>query len=175
MKVNVVDYSSLWSGLYRQEAKNLKEIVQENQVASFHIGSTSVIGLKAKPVIDILLVVKTIEQLDNQSRAFETLGYEVMGEFGLPGRRYFRKGGDQRTHHIHAYQFDNTQEILRHLCFRDFLRTHPKIAEEYGLLKEQLAQQFPTDIERYGDGKDAFVKRIEAEALIDYWQKREKA
>ncbi|KAF1295653.1 hypothetical protein BAU15_03685 [Enterococcus sp. JM4C] len=170
--ITVEEYSPEWPELYRKEAEKVKEIVRGNEVAIYHIGSTSVVGLKAKPVIDILLVVREIQLLDQQTALFERLGYEAMGELGLPQRRFFRKGGDHRTHHIHAYQFDNSQEILRHLCFRDYLVAHPTVAQEYGQLKQALALKFPNDIEQYGDGKDAFVKRIEAEALMDFWQQR---
>ena len=172
MEVKVVDYSPNWPRLYEEEKHILSAILKENEVAIFHIGSTSVVGLKAKPVIDILLVVKDLQQLDQQTSAFERLGYEVMGEFGLPGRRYFRKGGERRTHQIHAYSYESTQEILRHLCFCEYLRQQPEISVAYGQLKQQLASQYPRDIEKYGDGKDAFVKKIEKEALLNYWKNR---
>lgn len=172
MEIQVVNYSSNWPLLYEEEKKALLPILAENGVAIFHIGSTSVVGLKAKPIIDILLVVKEIQLLDQQTPDFEALGYEVMGEFGLPNRRYFRKGGDKRTHQIHAYPYDCTQEILRHLCFCEYLRQQPEISLEYGRLKQQLAKQYPRDIEKYGDGKEAFVKRIEKEALLNYWKNR---
>ncbi|MFD3262223.1 GrpB family protein [Paenibacillus lentus] len=86
--------------------KFFAQILQDDLVNSFHIGSTSVPGLKAKPITDILLVVKDIGGLDTFSAQFENLGYEVMGEFGIKGRRYFRKGGDDRTHQIHAFQYE---------------------------------------------------------------------
>ncbi|SSS98606.1 Uncharacterised protein family (UPF0157) [Acinetobacter baumannii] len=94
-----------------------------------------------------------------------------MGEFGLSGRRYLRKGPIKRTHHVHIYQFDNTQEILRHLAFRNYLRENPAIATTYGTLKKQLAQAHPDSIDKYMDGKDAFIKKIEKEALKKHWEK----
>lgn len=131
----------------------------------FHIGSTSVKNLKAKPIIDTLLVVNYIENLNNYSAQFEKRGYEVMGEFGIKTRRYYRKGGDNRTHQIHAFQYYNIQEIERHLSFRDYLRQNQTISNEYGALKAGLAHRFPNDIKGYSDGKETFVKRIEKEAL----------
>ncbi|BDQ49722.1 hypothetical protein EfsSVR2281_15330 [Enterococcus faecalis] len=95
----------------------------------------------------------------------------IWGEFGLSGRRYLRKGPIKRTHHVHIYQFDNTQEILRHLAFRNYLRENPAIATTYGTLKKQLAQAHPDSIDKYMDGKDAFIKKIEKEALKKYWEK----
>jgi GrpB-like predicted nucleotidyltransferase (UPF0157 family) len=97
----------------------------------------------------------------------EALAYEALGEFGIPGRRYFRKGGDDRTHQAHVFQVGDPG-VERHLAFRDYLRAHPGVAAEYGVLKAGLAQQFPEDIDKYMDGKDAFVKAAEQEALRWY-------
>ena len=170
--IKVVDYHQNWSSDYQKEEYSIRAILQEELVNSFHIGSTSVPGLKAKPIIDILLVVNDINKLDSFSKQFQEIGYEVMGEFGITGRRYFRKGGDHRTHQIHAFQYDNIQEIERHLSFRDYLRQSPEICKEYGELKSKLADQYPTDIDGYGDGKDNFVKKIEKEALKWHWTNR---
>lgn len=172
MNIRVVDYNQNWNNEYKKEELSIKTFLQEELVNSFHIGSTSVQGLKAKPIIDILLVVKDISELDTYSEQFENLGYEVMGEFGIEGRRYFRKGGDNRTHQIHAFQYDNIQEIERHLSFRDYLRQNPEISKEYGELKSKLAEKYPTDIDGYGDGKNDFVKKIEKKALEWHWSVR---
>ena len=87
-------------------------------VALHHIGSTSIPGIFAKPIIDILLEVSDLEKLDKQSHALVALGYERLGEFGIVGRRYFRKNSASgiRTHHVHAFQTGNA-EIERHLAF----------------------------------------------------------
>lgn len=95
-------------------------------------------------------------------------GHECMGEFGIEGRRYFRKGGDNRTHQIHIFEQSNHKDINRHIAVRDFLRTHPDIALEYGELKMELAYRFSEDIEGYCTGKDAFVKQLEKDALLWY-------
>lgn len=172
MNITVVEHNPYWKEEYLKEEREIKEILHDELVNSFHIGSTSVPGLKAKPIIDILLVVKDINALDNYSVQFEKLGYEVMGEFGICGRRYFRKGGDNRTHQIHAFQYDNVQEIERHVSFRDYLCHYPEISQEYGELKSELASKYPNDIESYGDGKDDFVKKVEKQALIWHWTNR---
>lgn len=91
-----------------------------------------------------------------------------MGEFGIAGRRCFRKGGDNRTHQIHIFEKSNNKDIDRHLAVRDFLRTHPETAAKYGELKIRLAERFPEDIEGYCNGKDAFVKQMEKDALLWY-------
>ena len=172
MKIKISDYDQKWADTYQQEALNIKTILQHELIQSFHIGSTAVPGLKAKPIIDILLVVQDVHKLDLFAKAFEALGYEVMGEFGLTGRRYFRKGGDNRSHQIHAFQYDNLAEIERHLIFRDYLRCHPEVCQQYGILKSTLAIQNPDDIIAYGDGKENFVNEIERKAIQWHWSIR---
>ncbi|WP_152393209.1 GrpB family protein [Paenibacillus guangzhouensis] len=169
MNIIVVEHNPHWREMYLEEEREIQEILSDVLVNSYHMGSTAVPGLKAKPIIDILLVVTDINALDNYTLPFEKLGYEVMGEFGIRGRRYFRKGGDNRTHQIHAFQFDHIQEIERHLIFRDYLCHQPEVVKDYGELKSMLAQKYPNDIEAYGDGKDDFVKKVEKQALLWHW------
>lgn len=171
MRVIVTEYQPAWVEQFEEEAQALKQILKENCLKVEHIGSTSVPNLAAKPIIDFLIIVEEIEKVDLLQGEFERIGYEYMGEFGLSGRRYLRKGSIKRTHHVHIYQFDNTQEILRHLAFRNYLRENPAIATTYGTLKKQLAQAHPDSIDKYMDGKDAFIKKIEKEALKKHWEK----
>lgn len=156
--------------MFRSEAAQITDIMGDNLLQIFHIGSTSVPGLAAKPIIDILPVVRSLELVDACTAAFEAIGYEAMGELGISGRRYLRKGGDNRTHQIHAFRYDNSSDILRHLAFRDYLRCHPDVSADYGALKSRLAAQHPADIESYGDGKEAFVRQVERDALQWYWR-----
>ena len=171
MRVIVTEYQPAWVEQFEEEAQALKQILKENCLKVEHIGSTSVPNLAAKPIIDFLVIVEEIEKVDLLQWEFERIGYEYMGEFGLSGRRYLRKVPIKRSHHVHIYQFDNTQEILRHLAFRNYLRENPAIATTYGTLKKQLAQAHPDSIDKYMDGKDAFIKKIEKEALKKYWEK----
>lgn len=172
-KIEVVPYDSLWPKKFEEEKDRLMAVLPEQLVVQvLHIGSTSVPGLAAKPIIDISLVVGEISELDNYQDALASLGYESWGEYGLPGRRYFPKGGDTRTHQIHAYQYDNLSELGRHVAFRDYLRVHPEIAEEYARIKIYAAAAHPTDIDGYCDYKDEFVKNIEKEALKWLWQNK---
>ncbi len=165
MRVQVVDYNKEWKMMYEQEAKAIEYILGDLLVEVHHIGSTSVEGLKAKPIIDIMPVVKKIEEVDGFDLEFEKIGYECMGEFGIKGRRYFRKGKDERTHQVHIFEESNVENIKRHLAVRDYLRVHDDVALEYGKLKETLALKYPNDIEAYCDGKDDFVKQMERDAL----------
>ena len=165
MRVIVTDYNPNWPGLFEVEANQLREVFGEELIALHHIGSTSVTGLKAKPIIDIMPVVRDIEVVDKFNDKMIGLGYKPMGEFGIPERRFFRKGEDVRTHHIHIFQL-NGRNVERYLAFRDFLRHHADEAKKYGEFKEILADRFPNDIEAYMDGKNDFIKDLEQKAIM---------
>lgn len=169
MEVRVVPHDPAWAAAYEAEAARIKEALRGILVDIHHIGSTAVEGLSAKPIIDIMPVVTDVALVDARSAAFEALGYECMGEFGISGRRYFRKGGDRRTHQVHVFGQDSQADIERHIALRDYLRAHPEAARAYGRLKARLAGQYPHDIQGYSSGKDAFVRRLEQEALR--WQR----
>lgn len=172
--ITVVDYNPLWPKKYEEEALLIKDILADNCVAIYHIGSTSVEGLAAKPIIDIMAAVQNLEKVDDAAEAFSKIGYEYLGEFGIAGRRYLRKGGDERTHQIHIFQTEDWNNIGRHLAFRDYMRTHKKERDEYAKIKKVLAQKFPYDIDGYCDGKEEFVRKIEKLALSQFdgtWDK----
>lgn len=168
MKVKVKEHNEKWKQMYSEESQYIKDVFGGELIDIYHIGSTSVIGLKAKPIIDMMPVVKHIEKIDSFNEQMADIGYESLGENGIKGRRYFRKGGDNRTHQIHIFQEDNEEDINRHLAVRDYLRTHPEDAKRYGDLKEKLAKRFPSDIDSYASGKDAFVKELEKKAMNWY-------
>ena len=161
----VTEYSPEWSVKFEKEAEIIKNILKDNCAAIYHIGSTAVEGMKAKPVIDIMPVVADIQKVDCLASEFEKIGYEYLGEFGIRGRRYLRKGGDERTYQIHIFDVTNKADVERHLAVRDYLRAHKETADKYGNLKEKLARKFPYDIDGYCDGKADFVKELEKTAL----------
>ena len=165
MNIIVTEYNENWVQLFKIEATKIQEIFKDEIVEIHHIGSTAVPGLKAKPIIDIMPIVQNIEIVDTFNEKLIEIGYEALGELGIKGRRYFRKGGENRTHQIHIYQIDNDIEIERHLAVRDYLKSHKKDVIEYGNLKERLANEFPKDIEGYSIGKDDFVKNLERRAI----------
>ena len=166
--ITVVSYDPVWVLKFKYEKQKIEAILKNDCFGVFHIGSTSVKNLDAKPIIDILVVVRDLSLVDAKQTEFENLGYEYLGEFGIKGRRYLRKGGDERTHQIHVFKHDNLDEIIRHLAFRDYLRTHKDVCTEYAKLKKDLADKFPYDINGYCDGKDNFVKEHEQKALAWY-------
>jgi GrpB-like predicted nucleotidyltransferase (UPF0157 family) len=163
-KVEVCTYNENWSVMFTEEAEKLNLIFGIEMVDIYHFGSTAVPGLKAKPIIDMMPVVRDINDVDQYNEEMKKIGYEPKGENGIPGRRYFQKGGDNRTHHVHIYQA-GSDEIKRHLAFRDYLRSHPDVMKIYGELKEKLAQQYPYDIDSYINGKDQFARELEVKAL----------
>src|SRR5690606_26743872 len=123
-KVNVSPYDKQWPVLFENEAQEIKRILGEELLDIHHLRSTSVPGLAAKSIIDMLAVVRNIEAVEGFNAELRTIGYTGKGENGIAGRRYFQKGGDERTHHLHIYQ-SGSPEIERHLVFRDYLRAHP--------------------------------------------------
>ncbi|MFC5602313.1 GrpB family protein [Sporosarcina koreensis] len=163
MKVRLSKYDENWVQMFNEEALVLRSIFGEEIIKFEHFGSTSVPGMKAKPVIDMMCLVKDIEKIDTFNEQMLSLDYDVAGEWGIEGRRLFRKGGEDRTHHIHVYQQGNPH-IQRHLVLRDYLRTHPKEVERYTYLKEELAQRYD-DTALYSKAKKPFVKELEQRAL----------
>ena len=162
----VKEYNPNYPLMFEKEMKLIIPILKDNLVDSFHIGSTAVPGLKSKPIIDIMISVNSLEEVDKKQREFENIGYEYLGEFGIKGRRYLRKGGDERNHQIHIFHKDDKNNLIRHLAVRDYLIAHEEIANEYGELKEKLALRFPYDIDGYCDGKEEFVRQLERDSLI---------
>lgn len=163
MKIRLADYSLNWHYMFEQEAKMLKSIFADDIITIEHFGSTAIPGMKAKPVIDIMCIVRDIKKVDMFNNQMTTLHYDVAGEWGIEGRRLFRKGGENRTHHIHFFQYNNPN-IERHLVFRDYLLAHPKEATVYSEFKEHLAQKYD-DTRDYSPAKKAFVSEMEKKAL----------
>ena len=171
-KVEVVPYHPDWPKKFTAEANQLKAVFASELLSIHHFGSTSIPGISAKPIIDILLIVRNIEAVDALAPRLNALGYHGVGEYGIPGRRFFYKGTNEiRSHHLHVYESGNPH-ILRHLVFRDYMRCHPISARDYARLKEELAGEYPEDIDRYIAGKNAFVREHEKKAL-DWWQEKD--
>jgi GrpB-like predicted nucleotidyltransferase (UPF0157 family) len=167
LRIEVVSHETGWAAAFDEEARLLETALGSVAVRIHHIGSTAIPAISAKPVIDILIEASALGALDLRTEEMRGLGYESMGEFGIPGRRYFRKTDSrgQRTHHVHAFAVGDP-EIQRHLAFRDYLRAHPEIANRYGALKAELAARHADDPDAYMDGKDPFIREHERLALV---------
>lgn len=166
-----VDHDPSWSAAFDREAAILAGLLGDLLVSIHHVGSTSVPGLAAKPIIDLLPLVTEIELVDERSGALEGAGYRAWGEFGLPGRRYFTKDDSAgwRTHNVHVYAHDDP-EATRHLAFPAYLRHHPDAAAEYAEVKRRAYELHPSDVAAYNDAKDAWIKEHERRALR-WWQR----
>jgi len=170
--IEVVPHDPDWTEQYQHEAHLIADIFSDQLVSIHHIGSTAIPGIKAKPVIDMMVVVQTIQQVEQFNQAMIDLGYSPRGEHGIPGRRYFKKGSDEiHSHHVHVYGLGHP-DILLHLNFRDYLRAHPMEAQAYSQLKETLAQQYREDPPGYTDGKTDFV--VERNRRAAQWQAQQK-
>lgn len=167
MIIKVVPYQTEWPSKFRKEAFLLHNLIGDNLLKAHHIGSTSVPQLMAKPIIDILLEVKDLELLDQKNPDFIRQGYEPKGAYGIAGRRYFRKGSENRSHHVHAFVAGDPN-VERHLAFRDYLRMHPDVAKAYGELKFANAAKSNKGLLDYCDAKDPFIKLHEQKALAWY-------
>lgn len=167
LRVEVHEYTPVWQSAFDEEAARLRAVFGSELIDMHHVGSTAVPGLPAKPIIDILAVVHEIGKIDEINQGMSDIGYECMGEFGIQGRRYFRKGADRRTHHVHVFA-NGDPNVIRHIAFRDYLRSHEQDRVAYGDLKLSLARLHPNDIDAYIDGKDSLVKVIERRALEWY-------
>lgn len=164
-EVKVVPHDPRWRDAFEAEAARVAAALGENVVGVHHIGSTAIPGIYAKPVIDLLVEVSDIDAVDARGPSMESLGYEVMGEYGIRGRRYFRKENREgvRTHHVHAFEA-GSPEAERHLAFRDYMLAHPAEAQRYGELKVRLAEEHPHSFDAYMDRKDGFIKEADARA-----------
>ncbi len=159
--IKVVHYDPNWPRIFEKEAQQIKQALGSNCLEVHHIGSTSILGLSAKPVVDILPVVKDIRAVDYFAKKMEEIGYRARGEFGIPFRRFFQKGFPEPTCNIHVYELDDS-EIDMYLKFRNWMRENPVDALDYQNLKLKLAAKYPHDILKYCLGKDAFVASIVA-------------
>ena len=134
-EVRVVPHDPRWTVEYEREAQRLRAVFGEAALAIHHIGSTAIPGITAKPIVDILPEVRSIEHVDALNDALAAAGYRAWGEFGLPGRRYFtREENGTRKCNVHVYEAGNP-EVERHLAFRDYMNAHPEEARAYGRLK----------------------------------------
>jgi GrpB-like predicted nucleotidyltransferase (UPF0157 family) len=164
-KVEVVPHDPQWRDAFEAESREIAAALGENVVAIHHVGSTAIPDIHAKPIIDLLVEVDDLAEVDGRSSAMEALGYQVMGEYGIPGRRYFRKDDREgiRTHHVHVFRA-GSGEVERHLAFRDYMIAHPADARRYSDLKRKLAEEHPLNADAYMDGKDGFIQEMDRRA-----------
>jgi GrpB-like predicted nucleotidyltransferase (UPF0157 family) len=158
--VELVDHDPTWAELFEQERIALGEIFDGHALGIEHIGSTSVPDLCAKPIVDVLVGLRELELSDEQIAEMEARGYEYLGEYGLPGRLFFRRV--PRTHHVHVVAHGG-EHWKRQLTFRDALRTDGDERRRYDEFKRRLAAEgHPRDV--YTELKTPFIREVEARA-----------
>ncbi len=163
--VVIVGYDPAWPAAYEVERGRIAAALGEAMagvVAIEHVGSTSVPGLAAKPVIDIMVGVRRLAGGLRCITPMVELGYECVGEHGVPGRIYFRRGAP-RTHHVHLVEHSG-EFWRRHLAFRDALLASPALVERYAALKRDLASRHRDDSDGYTDAKTPFIEAALAQA-----------
>jgi NAD-dependent deacetylase len=156
--VRVIPYDPAWPREAEAEAARVREALGDLVVEIDHVGSTSVPGLAGKPVLDLSVGLRSLDLDGDRVRAMARLGYEYLGEYGLPGRLFFRKGDDTRTHHVHAVEHGE-EHWHRHRAFRDYLREHPDEAAAYGEHKISVAAD-ARDSEDYWARKQPYVDAL---------------
>jgi GrpB-like predicted nucleotidyltransferase (UPF0157 family) len=159
-RVELVDHDPAWALLFEEERDRLAGVFDGRALGIEHIGSTSVPDLCAKPIVDVLVGLEELELTDEQIAAMERLGYDYLGEHGLPGRLFFRK--DPRTHHVHVV-LHGGEHWERQLVFRDTLRSDPEERRRYDEFKRRLAAEGHPR-EAYTELKTPFIREVEARA-----------
>ena len=152
-------YSDDWPRLFEAEKQLIQRAVGPYILDVQHIGSTSIPGLVAKPIIDTMVGIASFEAATVCIKPLEQAGYEYRGENGIPRRHYFVRG-TPTTHHTHMFEID-TEDWSRHIRFRDKLRADPALAAEYARLKRQLWETHRDNRQAYQDGKTGFIARVQ--------------
>ena len=160
--VRLSPYDPLWPMMFEAEARRIEDACAGLIVRLEHIGSTSIPGMSAKPVIDILAGRPPQSRPAAYIAAIRQLGYEHKGAAGVPGREYFRRG-TPRTHHVHLVSWSSTV-WEEHLLFRDRLRSDPDLARDYEAVKRDLAIAHADDRRAYTDAKGPFIRAVIREA-----------
>ncbi len=161
--VVVLPYDEQWKHDFLMIKDELASALGQLAIGIEHVGSTSVEGLSAKPIIDIDVVIKDYTVFDEVVSALGTIGYRHEGDLGIAGREAFKYDGKDhlRKHHLYVCPEDSP-ELKRHIAFRDYLRAHPDAVQEYSRIKEEGARLYPYDIDRYIEFKSPFIEKIYA-------------
>ena len=164
--VNLASYSPEWPRTAADHGDRLR-VLGSSLVTVHHIGSTSVPGLIAKPIIDLMPLVTELTDLDRQRQHIAALGYMWHGELGISRRRYCTLADEVgvRIVQLHFFEADSPH-VQRHVAFRDFLRSHPEVASAYAIEKRRVQTLHPNNSHAYADEEDAWIREAETKALI---------
>ena len=164
-EIHIVPYDASWPERFEEERKALAHVIGDYVTGTIeHVGSTAVPGLAAKPVIDIMVGVESLDASRPALSMLEALEYCYF-PYRPDAEHWFCKPSPRfRTHHLHLVPF-RSRAWIECLAFRDYLRTHPDAAADYAILKRQLAERYRFDREAYTDAKEPFIRRTVALAL----------
>ena len=160
-RVEVTAYNEAWADDFIKIRDEIEEALGELALRIEHVGSTSVRGLSAKPIIDIDVVIRDKQALDEVISALAAIGYRHEGDLGIAGREAFKYDGKEhlRKHHLYVCTQD-CAELKRHIAFRDYLRSHPEAVCEYSRIKEEGARLYPEDMDKYIEHKSPVIQKI---------------
>ena len=160
-KVIVLPYDVNWKADFEKIKAEIENAIGQLIVSVEHVGSTSVIGLSAKPCIDIDVVIKDYSVFDAVVSSLAEIGYIHEGDLGIKDRHAFRYTDKPhlQTHHLYVCP-QNSAELHRHITFRNFLQNNPDAAEKYSRVKETAAQLFPDNIDKYIEYKSPYIEEI---------------
>lgn len=163
--VVVLPYDEKWERDFHEIERELKEALGSLALRIEHVGSTSVKGLSAKPIIDIDAVISDYSVFPAVVEALAKIGYQHEGDLGIKEREAFKYSGKEhlRRHHLYVCP-EASRELRRHVTFRDYLRSHPEAAAEYGRVKEEAARLFPDDMDKYIEYKSPCVEEFYKQA-----------
>ncbi|HEY2532503.1 MAG TPA: GrpB family protein [Xanthobacteraceae bacterium] len=157
--ISIIDYDPAWPRRFDELAARARGLLGAVVLRIEHVGSTAVIGLAAKPVIDLDIVVNSPRDLEIAILKLAQIGYIHEGDLGVPGREAFRSPAGEGPHHLYVL-VEGTRELQRHLAFRDALRADAALRDEYSRLKRSLAIRHADDRVAYTDGKTEFVQAV---------------
>lgn len=162
-KVKLTPYNQLWEKIFAQEKEKLTTALKNISIGIEHIGSTAIRGVVAKPVIDIMVGIRSLNDYGSVEKVaiqIAQLGYELREDRSTPDHFLFVKGPElNRTHNLHLVEY-NGKLWREDIFFRDYLRQHPQEAKEYGELKAELADKYVQEQEKYYFGKRNFIDDI---------------
>lgn len=166
--VELTDYNNEWNEEYKKEEELLKGVLKDMIIEIHHIGSTSIKGLKAKSIIDILIVIKSLDEIPEIETMLKPYGYENRGQQGVSDRCFFAKGPeDARSHYIHFTE-PNSDTYYNQIYFKKYLLEHSEYIKKYCDLKQELAEKYADDRPKYTKGKNDFIKNVVKLAREEY-------
>lgn len=164
-RIVISEYDPQWPAIYKEEVGRILAVAGNTITAVEHIGSTSVPGLGAKPIIDIMAAVAQIDEAMALVEPLSALEYTYLPEYEemIPERRFFRRGLESPSHHLHIVE-TTTDFWIDHLLFRDYLRSHRETAVEYEQIKRNLAARLGDDRAAFTVAKTLFIEPVLARA-----------